>query len=232
MSDALLSDRQIGEKADLARNPPPGLDIAGSQTNAREDAHGDAALGVLSDNALMVRVGAGDKAAYRVLVERHSGRSLGFATRVLGNAADGEEVMQDAFVRLWRNAPNWNPDGARFSTWFYRVVMNLCIDRQRARKPGAVPLDDAGDPADDRPGADSIIHESEVSGQVKQAIDTLPDRQRAAISLCYLSGLSNREAADVLGINIKALESLLVRGRQALKKKLVPIKNDLLGADA
>ena len=185
---------------------------------------------VLSDNALMERVGQGDAAAYAVLVERHAGRSLGFATRILGNTADGEDVMQEAFIRVWRNAPNWEPSGAKFSTWLYRIVMNLCIDRQRTRKNKMVPLDEAGDPADDTPGADSTVHKGQVNRQVEAAINTLPERQRAAISLCYLNGLSNKEAAEVLEINLKALESLLVRGRQALKKKLTPMKDDLLGA--
>ena len=189
-----------------------------------------ASLGVLSDNALMTRVGQGDAAAYRVLVERHTRRSLGFATRVLGNAADGEDVMQEAFVRVWRNAPNWDPGGAKFSTWLYRVVMNLCIDRQRARKGKMVDLDNASELADDQPGADSAVQTGQVTQHVEAAISTLPDRQRAAISLCYLNGLSNKEAAEVLEINIKALESLLVRGRQTLKKKLAPLKDDLLGA--
>ena len=198
-----------------ARNPSP--------------QHDAAALGILSDEALMERTGLGEERAYQVLVERHVGRSLGFATRVLGNAADGEEVMQEAFVRLWRSAPNWEQGGAKFSTWFYRVVMNLCIDRQRTRKGNLVPLDDAGDPADDRPGADNTLHDQQVSTQLQDALATLPDRQGAAITLCYLQGLSNREAAEILEINIKALESLLSRGRQALKAQLENVKDDLMG---
>lgn len=188
-----------------------------------------AAFAILSDEALMARIGDGMEAAYRVLVDRHVGRSLGFATNVLGNREDAEDVMQEAFVRLWKSAPNWKPDGAKFSTWFYRVVMNLCIDRQRARKGGTVPLEDAGDPADGRQGADETIHDGDVSGKIREALADLPERQSAAITLCYLQGLSNKEAASVLDVNVKALESLLSRGRTALKEKLGRHKDELMG---
>ncbi|MEN3952439.1 RNA polymerase sigma factor [Iodidimonas sp. SYSU 1G8] len=194
-------------------------------------AAGAAALGVLSDETLMQRVGGGDEAAYRVLVERHLGQSLGFATRVLGDRAEAEEAMQEAFLKLWRGAPNWQPGGARFTTWFYRVVLNLCIDRQRKRRGRLVPLDDAGDPADTRQDAEADLHERQVGSQIDGALGELPERQRAAISLCYLQGLSNKEAADVLDVNIKALESLLTRARAALKQRLAPLRNELMGTE-
>ncbi|MFN3230700.1 MAG: RNA polymerase sigma factor [Alphaproteobacteria bacterium] len=186
-------------------------------------------LEILSDEGLMLRVGDGNQLAYQTLVGRHLGPSLGMATRVLANAAEAEEIMQEAFLRLWRHAPNWSPQGAKFTTWFYRVVMNLCIDRQRTRRATMVPIEVAGDPADDRQGADSQLHESQVGDQVAQAIATLPERQRAAITLCYLQGLSNKEAAEILDVNIKALESLLTRGRRALKDQLSPLKDELMG---
>jgi RNA polymerase sigma-70 factor (ECF subfamily) len=192
-------------------------------------AAGAAALNILSDETLMQRVGGGDEAAYRVLVERHLGQSLGFATRVLGDRAEAEEAMQEAFLKLWRGAPNWQPGGARFTTWFYRVVLNLCIDRQRKRRGRLVPLDDAGDPADSRPDAEADLHGRQVGMQIDGALGELPERQRAAISLCYLQGLSNKEAADVLDVNIKALESLLTRARAALKQRLAPLRNELMG---
>jgi len=187
-----------------------------------------AALNILSDEALMQRVGRGSEDAYRVLVERHLARNLGFAARVLGDRAEGEEVMQEAFLKLWRGAPNWQPE-ARFTTWFYRVVMNLCIDRQRKRRARLVPIEDAGDPADGRQGAEADIHDRQMGRQIEGALAELPERQREAVSLCYLQGLSNREAADVLQVNIKALESLLTRGRAALKLRLGHLKDELTG---
>ena len=188
-----------------------------------------AALNILSDEALMPRVGAGDQAAYTVLVERHLARNLGFAARLLGDRAEAEEIMQEAFLKLWRGAANWQPGGARFTTWFYRVVLNLCIDRQRKRRGRHVPLDDAGDQPDGRQGADAHIHDRQVGRQIDGALAQLPERQREAVTLCYLQGLSNREAADVLQVNIKALESLLTRGRTALKQRLGHLRNELTG---
>ena len=190
-----------------------------------------AALNILSDEALMERTGRGDEAAYRIIVERHLSRSLGFATRMLGDRADGEEVMQEAFLKLWRGAPSWEAGGARFTTWFYRVVLNLCIDRQRKRRGRQVPIEDAGDPQDERQGAEADLHDRQVSRQIDGALAQLPDRQREALSLCYLQGLSNKEAADVLQMNIKALESLLTRGRAALKQKLGHLRTELTGVE-
>ncbi len=188
-----------------------------------------AALNILSDEALMQRVGRGDEAAYRILVDRHLPRSLGFAARMLGDRADGEEVMQEAFLKLWRGAASWEAGSARFTTWFYRVVLNLCIDRQRRRKGREVPMEDAGDPADERQGAEADIHDRQVGRLIDGALAELPERQREAVSLCYLQGLSNKEAADVLQVNIKALESLLTRGRAALKQKLGHLRTELTG---
>lgn len=187
------------------------------------------ALNILSDEALMQRVGRGDEPAYRILVERHLSRNLGFATRLLGDRDEGEEVMQEAFLKLWRGAPNWQPGGARFTTWFYRVVLNLCIDRQRKRHGRTVPIEDAGDLADGRQDADADIQDRQVSRQIDGALAQLPERQREAVSLCYLQGLSNKEAADVLQVDIKALESLLTRGRAALRQRLGHLRHALTG---
>lgn len=200
--------------------------MRGAPTAGPADA---AALNILSDEALMQRIGRGDEPAYAALVGRHLSRNLGFATRLLGDRAEGEEVMQEAFLKLWRGAANWQPGSARFTTWFYRVVLNLCIDRQRKRRGSQVPIDDAGDPVDERQGADADIHDRQVSRQIDGALAGLPERQREAVSLCYLQGLSNKEAADVLQVNIKALESLLTRGRAALKQRLGHLRNELTG---
>ncbi len=206
-----------------------GLAMDSTRATPSAGAADAAALNILSDEALMERVGRGDEPAYRILVERHLARHVGFAARLLGDRSEGEEVMQEAFLKLWRGAPNWQAGGARFTTWFYRVVMNLCIDRQRRRRGRAVPIEDAGDPADERRRADETIQDRQVGRQIDGALAELPDRQRQALSLCYLQGLSNREAAQVLEVNIKALESLLTRGRAALKQKLGHLKDELTG---
>ncbi|MDX1581204.1 MAG: sigma-70 family RNA polymerase sigma factor, partial [Alphaproteobacteria bacterium] len=110
-----------------------------------------ASLALLSDEVLMSRIGNGDEAAYAVLMDRHVDRSLGMATRLLNNRAEAEDTLQEAFLRLWKAAPNWSAEGARFSTWFYRVVMNLCIDAKRRRKAPHLALEDAPEIADSAP---------------------------------------------------------------------------------
>lgn len=170
------------------------------------------------DEELLVLVGGGDRQAYRILVERHGRRVLAMARRMTGNLAEAEDVSQDAFLRVWQRAGAWRDQGAQFSTWLYRVVMNLCLDRRR-RKPMS-PLEAAGDPADERPNAESTVAAGERSRQVEAALAKLPDRQRAALVLSYYESLSNVAAAAVLEISVAALESLLVRARRALRAEL------------
>lgn len=170
------------------------------------------------DEALLALAGTGDRQAYRRLVERHGRRVLGLARRMTGNQAEAEDVAQEAFLRVWQQAPVWRDGGAKFTTWLYRVVVNLCIDRRR-RTPMA-PLEAAGDPADERPTAEAVAAAAERSRHVAAALAKLPDRQRAALVLSYYEGLSNAAAATVLEVSVEALESLLVRGRRTLRTEL------------
>lgn len=183
---------------------------------------------ILSDEALMAQVGAGDRQAYGVLVDRHFARSCGLAGRVIGAVStDAEDVVQEAFLRLWKHAPNWRPKGAKFTTWFYRVIMNLCIDVQRKARKKTLPLEAAGEPADDTPSSEAVVHRDQIAARITVALGDIPDRQRAAISLCYFDGLSNREAASVLEVNIKGLESLLSRGRKGLRERLGDLADEI-----
>jgi len=170
------------------------------------------------DEELLVLVGDGDRQAYRILVERHGRRVLGMARRMTGSLAEAEDVAQDAFLRVWQRAGDWRDQGAKFSTWLYRVVMNLCLDRRR-RKPMA-PIEAAGDPPDERPNAESAVAAGERSRHVEAALAKLPDRQRAALVLSYYEGLNNAAAAETLEISVAALESLLVRARRSLRAEL------------
>lgn len=182
-----------------------------------------------SDEELMRRIGRGDRLAYGDLVRRHLGRAVAMAHRITGSRGDGEEVAQEAFLRVWIKAPGWRPGAdvsgeggsfrpARFSTWLYRVVVNLSIDRKR--RPALAPLDAAGDPSDPAARADELMARSELSARVAAAVAELPERQRAALALCFYEGLSNREAAEILSLTPGAIESLLVRARRTLRVSL------------
>ena len=177
-----------------------------------------------SDDELMRLSGAGDHAAFARLVERHLVKAGKLAARVVGSKAEGEDVVQEAFLRVWLKAPEWQPEaagGARFSTWFYRVLMNLCIDR--TRKPKTAQIEAAGEIADSKPDGLDILTANETSRRVQAAIANLPDRQRVALTLCHFEGVSNIEAAEILEISVGAIESLLVRARRTLRENLADL---------
>src|ERR1700754_17858 len=107
-----------------------------------------------ADHDLMARAAKGDGRAFRSLAERHGGAALRLARRVLGNEAMAEDVVQDALLRVWINAPRWRPEAA-FRTWLYRIVVNLCLNARR-RSPH-LPLDAAEQVADPGPAADDLL---------------------------------------------------------------------------
>lgn len=172
------------------------------------------------DAALMLRVANGDHAAYRLLVDRYLRHAVSMAYRVLFDRADAEEVAQEAFLRVWQHAGRWRADGgASFKTWLNRVVVNLCIDRKR--KPGMAALDDQPEPIDEtQPNPYQARLAAETGGRVTAALAKLPERQRAAILLCFWEGESNIAAAEALGISVGALESLLIRAKRSLRDDL------------
>ena len=170
-----------------------------------------------SDEVLIARVARGDEPAYRTLTRRHLPAMLGLARRILGNAADAEDVAQEAMLRVWTHAPRWQPLAA-FRTWLTRVVVNLCLDRKR-RRPW-VALDAAGEIVDPTPGVTELAEQSERERFLAAAIADLPARQRAAIMLTYSEGMSNAQVAEVLDTSVSAIETLLIRGKQNLRRKL------------
>jgi RNA polymerase sigma-70 factor (ECF subfamily) len=167
-----------------------------------------------SDHDLMARTAQGDGRAFRILAQRHAGRALGLARRMLGNEALAEEIVQDALLRVWTNAPRWRPEAA-FRTWLYRVVVNLCLNAKR-RTPD-LPLYAAGDVADVAPDAETQLETRERDQHLAAAIDALPSRQRAAIVLTYQEGLGNAEVAAVLDTSVSSVETLLVRAKRTLR---------------
>jgi RNA polymerase sigma-70 factor (ECF subfamily) len=170
-----------------------------------------------SDEALMARVARGDERAFRELASRHLPPMLGLARRILGNAADAEDVVQEAMLRVWTYAPRWRPL-ALFRTWLTRVVVNLCIDRKR-RAPW-VELEAAGEIIDPAPHAGAKAERDERDRMVAAGIAQLPARQRAAIMLTYGDGMSNSQVAEILDTSVSAVETLLVRGKQNLRRTL------------
>jgi len=165
-------------------------------------------------------VAQGDQQAYRQLMNRHLRGVHAFAYRMLGSRAEAEEVSQECFLRLWKHAGRYVAR-AKPSTWLYRIAHNLAIDRLRRRREGSHP--DALDEAATSERQSALVHDRQVARVVELALQDLPERQRAAIGLVHYQGLSNAEAAEVLGIGVRALESLLARARRQLKEQLAEL---------
>jgi RNA polymerase sigma-70 factor (ECF subfamily) len=179
----------------------------------------DMALSDATDDVLMQAIGQGDQAAFTVLVGRHLGRVTAMAWRMSGSYADGEDIAQEAFARVWVHAPKWDMAGtARFTTWLYRIVLNLAIDRKRRRV--MQPLEEAGEVADERADAFDGLNRSQVAAAVGRAVRDLPERQRMALVLCFYEELSNIEAARVMEVSVGAVESLLIRAKKTLRQTL------------
>lgn len=173
------------------------------------------------DADLVRRVGLGDDLAIRALTARKLPRLTALATRILGDACEAEDVAQESLIRAWRQAPTWRFGEARFDTWLHRVAVNLCRDRLRRRRPGgAEDLDALVDPG---PAPDRGLEARDVGDRVAAAMAALPPRQREALVLCHYQELGNIEAAAVLDISVEALESLLSRGRRALRAALADL---------
>jgi RNA polymerase sigma factor (sigma-70 family) len=183
-----------------------------------------------SDEALLALYASGDRLAARQLTERLVPRILGYAARLLGgDRAEAEDVTQEAMLRLWRIAPEWREGEAQVSTWLYRVVTNLCTDRQRSQRRRAMPMgDDLPDHADDAPDTGAKMDSAARLDALNAALASLPDRQREAVVLRHIEGLSNPEIAQILGIGVEAVESLTARGKRALAAALQG-KRDSLG---
>jgi len=192
-----------------------GTDVAGT----------DEGLSAGADASLLERVGKADRAAFSALMSRHYDAAYRVAYRMMGRAADCDDIVQDAFVKLWRN-PGQIRQGQALRAWLMRVVSNLAIDRLR-RKP-MLNADEVPEPVSDQAAPDMAALRNSVSSEVDAAIAGLPERQRMALIFVYYEGLSNREAASALELSVDALESLLARARRSLKKALSGQWQDLL----
>ena len=164
---------------------------------------------------------AGNAKVFRLVVARHLPHLLATARRILRDAAEAEDVAQEALVRLWRTAGTLELGPGGLKPWLRRVVSNLCIDRLRAGRRLSVveEVPEQIEPATQL----RAIDERALTTRVDQAIKALPERQRLALTLFHYEGLSQIEVGDMLGISDEAVESLLARARRSLKAAL---KND------
>ncbi len=172
------------------------------------------------DADLIPRLKAGDEKALAALMTRRLATIHALASRMLGDSVMAEDVAQTVFFKTWTQAPKWEPGKAKLLTWMCRVATNQCLDILKRKRP--IYSDAVPDVEDARASAVDIISAQDDAAQIEKAMAALPAAQRAAIALCYFDELSQKEAATILEVSVKAYESLLSRGRQNLRKSLGP----------
>ena len=178
------------------------------------------------DFALMERIGEGDHEAFRELVERHQNAVIGTVAKMLGNASESEDIAQQVFLRIWKNAKRYRPD-AKFTTYLYTITRNLVFNetRRKSRKK-EVSSDEREEHSNQLVEAspdrqpDAELLQAELQEAVDKAIAGLPEAQRMAVVLRRYEQLSYEEIADVLGLSVSAVKSLLFRARTSLREAL------------
>jgi len=171
------------------------------------------------DAWLLERIAERDHAAFAALVRRHTARFFRVAYRFLHNHAQAEDTVQDAFLKLWERPGLWQAGkNTAFTTWFHRIVVNQCLDFAKKKRP--LPLIDDSWIEDERQTQESSLLEKEKQQLLEEGIAKLPLRQRTALNLCFYEGLSNGQAAEVMGVRLKALQALIMRAKTTLKNEL------------
>jgi RNA polymerase sigma-70 factor (ECF subfamily) len=183
-----------------------------------------------SDAELMADVARGDTAVFRDIVERYQNQVMSTVYRFTGDYYQAEDLTQEVFVRVYKAARRYKPK-AKFRTWLFKIVINLCLNYRRDRARVRIEsldkrlVTEDGDTARDVRGPDSDIpdvalEELEMKKMVKEAIDDLPENQRLAVILQRFEEMSYKEISETLGVSVSAVESLLFRARRSLKEKL------------
>jgi RNA polymerase sigma-70 factor (ECF subfamily) len=169
-----------------------------------------------SDETLLRRVQSGERDAFAILVDRYQRRAFAVALRMLGRRQDAEDAVQQAFLRLYEARATYNSRW-RLSTWFYRILINACVDELRRRRP-QVPLEEWDDSADD--SAHQEVEIMERGRLLQAALATVPVEARIVVTLHYGDGLGYREIGAIRGISVNTVKTHLRRGRLALRKAL------------
>jgi len=179
------------------------------------------------DDQLMERISGGDEVAFAMLLKRHNGRFYRVAYRYVGNRTEAEDIVQEAFLRIWSKPFLWQVGrNTAFTTWFYRIVVNLCFDHKKKKRPSL--LEDDSYVEDDRDSQEAVMIADQKQRWLAEQIAALPDRQRMALNLCFYEELSNKDAANAMGIRLGALESLLIRAKSTIKYALKKHYEDML----
>jgi RNA polymerase sigma-70 factor (ECF subfamily) len=173
------------------------------------------------DLELIRKTAEGDESAFEQLISKHEDTVYNTAYHYVGNAEEAEDVAQEVFVKVWRHAGSFR-GSSKFSTWLYRIVVNQCLNHRRRKKRDPAPLDSE---ASQHLRSESLEEDFEKKAQVeavRRAIDSLPRRQRLALVLAKCEERSYKEIAEIMGVSLSSVESLIHRARTTLRKRLLP----------
>jgi RNA polymerase sigma-70 factor (ECF subfamily) len=180
---------------------------------------------------LMARIAKGDADAFELLVNRHQTSALNLIYRFVGDRTQAKDLAQEVFIRVWQAAKTYKPE-AKFTTWLYRITANLCLNElksSRRKKWLQFLRSDSDHEAqieedfpDRSPSPEDVLLAKEQSHQITKALQSLPDNQRMALVLKRYDDLSYQEIAKILNCSVSAVESLIVRAKRNLQKKLAP----------
>jgi RNA polymerase sigma-70 factor (ECF subfamily) len=177
-----------------------------------------------TDEELMQRVAKGDKHAFTTLVQVHQNSIINFIWRLMGDNTRAEDLSQDVFLRVWKSAPKYEKR-AKFSTWIYRIAINLCLNKKRALKIknmflAPLPLKRQPQINTDSTTPENQLLKAEQTRLVFDILNTLPSAQRIAVTLRFYQGMSYAEISQILDRSIPAVDALLVRAKKNIQKKI------------
>jgi RNA polymerase sigma-70 factor (ECF subfamily) len=188
----------------------------------------------VTDAAVVAQVLAGDKEAFRLLVERHSRSIFRVVYRMTGNQQDAEEVLQETFLRAYKSLGRFE-SRSNFGTWLYRIAVNRALDLLSARKTQAPMKDgylitDSPDPEESRqvqlpapaPGPERLLISAEIKKKVAQALGLLTPAERVAFTMRHMEGQSIEEISRVLNVKTSAAKNCVFRAVQKLRQELEP----------
>ena len=182
-----------------------------------------------TDHELALKAKSGDEGAFNELMRRHYKGILNFIYKFTYSVDTSEDLTQEVFLRVFKSINSYEPQ-AKFSTWLYKIATNLCLTNLKKRKPN-ISLDEireySGEMEDVKSeNAFELLHRKQINEKVLEALETLPEKEKAAITLNKYHGLSYIEVSEVLNCSVGAVKTYIFRGRVKLIEKLKPIFKD------
>src|SRR6516225_5629795 len=192
-----------------------------------------AAMAIESDLELMLRVSRGDTESFEALLRRHRTPLLNYFSRMVQDPALAEDLAQELFLRVYQARERYQPE-AMFTTWLYRIATNLALNAIRDRKPAEVAAEHAGEDLrdgepwvarwpDPRPTVEQRLIQADRERMVRNAVEALPEKQRAAVILHKYQEVDYRQIAKILEVSESAVRSLLFRAYETLRARLEPL---------